>query len=104
MPGRGAHRIDWGRRFAVAAVLAGALATLGATAARAQEPAPAAPKRAEQKAKSQDPAKPETDRAVREKTAALMERVKTLDPVYREWVQSVAGLISIAELEYFLDL
>ena len=41
---------------------------------------------------------------MREKTAALMERVKTLAPAYQEWVQSVAGLMSIAELEYFLDL
>ena len=46
----------------------------------------------------------ENERAVREKTAALMERVKTLAPVYQEWVQSVAGLMSIAELEYFVDL
>jgi Ca-activated chloride channel family protein len=86
----------------VALVLALA-AIAGAIAAQPPEPAEQQPE--QQRGRRQEqPANPETERAIREKTAALMERVQTLAPVYREWVQSVSGLMSIGELEYFLDL
>ena len=67
-----------------------------------QEPAPETNRRGGQQ--QDDPGQANNQRAVREKTAALMEQVKTLDPIYQDWVQSVAGLMSIAELEYFVNL
>ena len=76
------------------------------TAIAAQPPEPQSGRKESEKSRKQEQqGNPETERAIREKTAALMERVANeLAPVYREWVQSVAGLMSIAELEYFLDL
>src|SRR5688572_16903234 len=88
-----------------AAALAVAVLAPSATSAQppeppVQPPAAEAPRSGEQPDDGQAP----NQREVREKTAALMEQVKTLDAVYQEWVQSVAGLMSIAELEYFVNL
>jgi Ca-activated chloride channel family protein len=97
-----APRRNWIGAWLIAVALAGSMV--------AQQPASqgepkAQPERTRKQDQKQDqPGQAESERAVREKTASLMERVKTLAPVYQEWVQSVAGLISIGELEYFLDL
>jgi VWFA-related protein len=64
------------------------------------EPEPAPEKGRNQKGEP----RPGSDRALREKREALRERIATLDPVYRDWIQSVAGLITTGEVEYFLDL
>jgi len=70
---------------------------VGSVAVGAQEQDPAPP------SATQEP-RPGSARAQREEQAALRERILALAPVYREWIQSVAGLITNHEVEYFLDL